>query len=72
MRVRGEGYEKWSRSGSVALVERVLGELEVIMEVCTRVNVRPAVVKTRVELTGPVLLLLFYNQVSRILSSASF
>lgn len=52
--------------------ERVLGELEVIRKVYTRVNVRPAAVRTRVELTGPVLLLLFYNQVSRILSSASF
>lgn len=71
--VRGEGDEKWSHSGSVALSERVLGELEVkTTEVCRRVNVRPATVRTRVELTGPVLLLPFYKQVSRILSSVSF
>lgn len=35
---RGEGDEKWINSGSMVLVERVLGELEVKMEteVCMR------------------------------------
>lgn len=69
MAVRGAGDEKWIDSGSVALVERVLGELEVKMETefCMRKDVSPATV-TRAELTGPVLQLLFYKPVSRILS----
>lgn len=53
----GEGSGRRGR-GSVALVERALGELEVNMGVCMRENVSLATV-SREELTGSVLQLLF-------------
>lgn len=67
----GHGGEVGTNSGSVALVERALRKLELKAQVCMSNNVSLATVP-RIELTDPVLQLLFYKRVSRILGSASF
>lgn len=62
--------ERWRDGGSVALVERVLGELQVKMGVCARENVSPfqdIQWGGNPELGCPVFQLLYYRWVSRIL-----